>query len=77
MDYDESNESDDVTIDCPQCGQSFYEDAPQCPDCGHIPLRNEDRPAVWTTGVILLMVAAMAWPFLLWLWETFPSQGTP
>jgi len=74
MEYDDLDDTDDVTIDCSQCGRSFYEDAPQCPYCGHIPLEGQRQRPAWVIGIILVMIGAMAWPFFIWLLGTFRAR---
>lgn len=42
-DDDQDHEDDVLTIDCPQCKQSMYEDADQCPSCGHFLMDSERK----------------------------------
>lgn len=67
MDDEDWDDSDVDTIECFECGKSFYEDAPQCPDCGYIPLSSDRRQPAWMFWVVILMLAAMILPFVVWL----------
>jgi uncharacterized paraquat-inducible protein A len=63
---DEPWDEDDASewIDCPECGAAVYEDAEQCPSCGHW-LTDADRSAAgrgrstWNTisGIAVVLVA--------------------
>ncbi len=61
------DDDDDFTMDCPQCGREIYDDAPQCPYCGHYITAsgsNTQFPA-WIKWVVVLTVLGMSLPFLL------------
>lgn len=69
--FDEWVDSDGDTIECFECGKFFYEDAPQCPYCGYLPLSSDRRKPSWTVWVAVLMIMLMALPFLIWLLGIF------
>lgn len=60
----ESNdlESDDETVPCPYCGEPYFEDAPQCPQCGNYVSR-EDQPYThkpfWYALIVLFVVLTL------------------
>ncbi len=61
MDEDEFYDQDleDRTVPCPVCQQPVYEDAPQCPGCGHY-LSDADfrkRPSKWIVFVVVVLIA--------------------
>ena len=62
-DVDDFDEDDsDVTMPCPQCLATVYDDAERCPECGSYVSREDapSRPPAWialTVGVCLLIVA--------------------
>lgn len=58
-------DDDDTTIPCPHCGADIYDDAEQCPACGHY-LTDEDAPAKpqpwWILiGVSICILIVIAW----------------
>ena len=66
---DEADGCDDTggeytqTISCPECGSDFYEDAPQCPMCGHY-LTAHDRSGQswwWAAVVVMLIISVLLW----------------
>jgi len=70
-DWDEDDideESDDETVPCPQCRRPVYEDAEQCPACGHY-LSIEDAPRhrpLWLiVGVGICLVIIYNWIFFI------------
>jgi hypothetical protein len=64
---DENDDDESETVSCPDCGADVYEDAEQCPQCGHYlvsdtnPLRG--LPAAWLwlglAGVVAAIVALL------------------
>ena len=67
---DEADASDDMedestrTIRCPACDSEVYEDAPQCPICGHyITAHDRSRQSWWWAAVVALLIISV----LLWL----------
>ena len=58
--YDDLPDSDDdlaETIPCPQCGAEVYEEAPQCPGCGHY-ITPDTSP--WQGRSVLWIVLGLA-----------------
>ena len=63
-DYEEYDEDADHLILCSQCRETIYEDAEQCPHCGHFVTREvnwlAERPAwfqaLWIVVVGILIV---------------------
>ena len=59
-------EDETVTVDCPNCGATMYEDAPQCPACGEYVSRTtsawQGRPVWW---ILLGLAGIIATLFLL------------
>ena len=52
------------TISCPACESEIYEDAPQCPTCGHyITAHDRSSQSWWWVAVVLLLIVSL----LLWL----------
>jgi uncharacterized protein (DUF983 family) len=50
----DSEEDDKSTIACPNCHKQVYDDAEQCPYCGHY-ISDQD----WSSGKPLLVVVGM------------------
>lgn len=67
---DEDASADDDTIPCPVCGREVYDDAPQCPGCGHY-LSAGDRLGPgkprWILVTAIVCLALVAW----WALTTF------
>ncbi len=69
------DELDDDTIECSQCGESFYDDSPRCPHCGHYPTAmDHSRFPVWFRGVVIVLILALLLPFLLVLWKSLTTE---
>lgn len=70
-DWDDAPEGDedDDTVECPHCHRDVYEDAEQCPGCGHY-LSREDRPRalkpLWiVVGVGICLAVVYRWIFFV------------
>ena len=50
------DEDEETTLPCPYCGEAVYDDAEQCPACGHY-LSEEDAPRKSKPWWILIGVA--------------------
>ncbi|MCH8044406.1 MAG: zinc ribbon domain-containing protein [Planctomycetes bacterium] len=68
FDDDEYDSADDdsETLPCPQCGQSIYEEADQCPYCGQYVTFSSSSSAFdnkpwWWIALGLLGVLAVLW----------------
>ena len=61
---DEEDSSDAVTMPCPHCFGTIYDDSERCPHCGEY-LSREDlpyRPPVWVViGVSICLVIVATW----------------
>lgn len=65
---DWSNESpaDYDVIECPQCGESIYEDSEQCPNClEYIVSSSPNELSSFTKVVIWLVIISLALPAIL------------
>lgn len=70
-DFDDYGDDDggSLTIECPACGESIYEDAVQCPECGeYITHGNrawEGRPLWWVilglAGIVAVIYSLVGW----------------
>ncbi|OUT68062.1 MAG: hypothetical protein CBB70_07295 [Planctomycetaceae bacterium TMED10] len=62
---DELGDDSTQTIICPACEGEIYEDAPQCPVCGHyITAHDQSRKSWWWLAVvILLLISLLLWMF--------------
>ncbi len=60
-DVDATNDEQAETLPCPECGADVYEDADQCPVCGHYILRDthiwSGRPGWWIALAVLGIIA--------------------
>lgn len=62
---------------CPHCGESIYEDAPQCPECGQyiVPGSSTHHPAgrfsAITQIVIWILIISLVLPAVWALMRTF------
>ena len=58
---DDPDELDLVT--CPACGEEIYEEAEQCPECGHYMVRGSNSPLRtapnWYVAIALLGIVAV------------------
>jgi hypothetical protein len=67
-DEDESDDDDLETIACPQCRRQVYEEAEQCPHCGHFITPEthvwSGKPWWWTALAIVGMVA-LIWALVM------------
>jgi predicted RNA-binding Zn-ribbon protein involved in translation (DUF1610 family) len=68
--HDERDE-DHVTIECPECGESVFDDAERCPHCENYIVTdrgNASPKPLWITLTVLLCIYAMLhsylWPLL-------------
>lgn len=72
LDHDEDSDDDEeYTIDCAECGKSIYDDADQCPYCGNYLIgghSGERKQPLWITITVILCIYAMLhayiWPLL-------------
>lgn len=55
-DYDEDEE---LYVKCEECGADVYEDAPNCPECGHY-ITESARTALPTHWKIVAIIALIA-----------------
>jgi len=55
----DDQDEDDLTVPCPHCGESVYDDAEQCPSCGHY-LSREDAPRSRPTWFFLGLLLCLA-----------------
>lgn len=58
----EDDDSEDVLLACPSCGQSVHEETQQCPHCGDwiIPVYPSRPLSRWlVVGITVLLVGAM------------------
>jgi hypothetical protein len=56
---------DEVTLACPACHRHVYDDAEQCPHCGHY-ISDDDRsggpkPLLIIVGTILCLLVVIYW----------------
>jgi hypothetical protein len=53
-----------ITLPCPECGESVYEESPQCPYCG-VYITHNTRPLAgkpwWFLALGLLGILAVIW----------------
>lgn len=68
--FDEFGHDDDfgesATIDCPQCGETIYEDSEQCPFCQEYILSAQSaRHSPWIQIVVWILVALLVLPAIL------------
>ena len=72
--YDESE--DEYTIECPNCGEAIYEDAPQCPYCRHYVSSADvgNRFPKWVVVIVVLTILAFALPFLAIVWNALTGN---
>jgi uncharacterized paraquat-inducible protein A len=63
---DWSDDDPAETVPCPSCHAEVYEDAPQCPECGHYISRDDRlRRGWWWTAILLLaLVCFLVWTLL-------------
>jgi len=64
LDCDLDDDAAEPTIDCPACGRAVFEEANQCPHCGHWITEADLRrplPVVWTIAAVLAILG------LLWI----------
>jgi hypothetical protein len=63
-DLDDEDSSDAVTMPCPHCFGTIYDDSERCPHCGQY-LSREDlpyRPPLWVViGVSICLVVVATW----------------
>jgi len=52
-DWDDDGES--LTVPCPECGTDVYEDAEQCPVCGHYLTRSSVHPFAGRSSVFVVL----------------------
>ncbi len=60
---DEEDRDDDETMPCPHCGESVYDDAERCPECGRY-LSPDDishRKPWWVVAGAVVCLAMMTW----------------
>ena len=57
-DYDDAFE-DETTIECPNCGSSVYEDAPQCPSCGEYITHSRRNQSPWIYVITIVIIAIL------------------
>ena len=66
-DEDEGDDDDLDTVECPQCHRHVYEEAEQCPHCGHF-ITHDTRiwagKPWWWIALALLGGAAVIWVLL-------------
>ncbi len=65
-DMDPDEHDDDVldTHPCPNCNAEIYEDADQCPVCGHYVTRGlsaQHKPYVYIAAVVVIIAIMMTW----------------
>ena len=63
--FDEIEDDSTQTICCPACQSEIYEDAPQCPICGHFITAHDrsSQPWWWIAVVLLLIISLSLWLF--------------
>ena len=66
MDYDETDDESDYTVECPFCGKEFYDDVDQCPHCRQYVSSADFKKQVpkWVVVVIALVVVSLLIPTL-------------
>jgi uncharacterized paraquat-inducible protein A len=57
--WDESDDEDDSTDNCPHCGRSIYDDSERCPNCGMYLSREYTPPARKPWYVILGAIVSL------------------
>ncbi len=69
-DLDDDDGDEPETIDCPNCSADVYDDAEQCPACGHYILAAEStKPVtmthwVWWGMIVLFLTSVLLWGIL-------------
>jgi hypothetical protein len=55
-DYPDEDDAESLVKACPECGQDVYEDAEQCPHCGHYILHEDVATPFsnWPKSLVLL-----------------------
>jgi hypothetical protein len=67
---------DDYTIDCPNCGEPIYEDAPQCPHCRHY-VSSADfgkRFPKWLVVIVVITILSFLLPSLAVIWNSVTGK---
>lgn len=66
MDFDDDEEDEVATQDCPYCQAEIFDDAVQCPHCGQY-LSSEDAPAARQPTWVILTALACLVMILYWI----------
>ena len=67
-DEDDSDDDDPETIECPECRRQVYEDAEQCPHCGHFITPDTGVWAGkpwWWIALALLGIVGLIWALVV------------
>jgi RNA polymerase subunit RPABC4/transcription elongation factor Spt4 len=62
-------DDDDTTVPCRHCGRPVFEDAEQCPACGHYLTDEElDGNRSWWFNflAVVCLIVAVGWALLAW-----------